>query len=91
MKQTRFLYLTYAAVMLLPGSGFAANRKQTVERLTEDSDKVIIGTVISSTSRWTDDSRIHTDVVVAPDLGIKGEDDSAVVVDVPGGVVGDMW
>ncbi len=83
------LYLALISIVLVPGLALAVSRHETVEQLTRESEKVVLGTVISRTSYWTADSMIYTDVVIVPDLIIKGQDEGTLVVRVPGGLVGD--
>ena len=56
---------------------------------TSDAESVVLGEVASATSYWTADSLIYTDFVVTPAVMLKGQEQSAVVVQVPGGIVGD--
>ncbi len=89
MYLNKCLFFTVTALILAPSCALSASRRPTVEQLTMGSHKIVIGTVVSRSSYWTGDSLIYTDVVVAPDLTIKGEDEGALVIRVPGGIVGD--
>ncbi len=66
-----------------------ANRSQTYDEMAAASDKVVLGTVSARSSHWGDDSRIYTDILVYPDVTLKGSEDGAVVVQALGGTVGD--
>ena len=80
-----------AAVLLAPDMTWAVSRRQSVEQLTSASEKIVLGTVLSRSSHWTSDAQIYTDVVVAAEVAVKGEvSGGTLVVQVPGGVVGDM-
>src|SRR5690349_5203350 len=67
----------------------AADRRQTYAELAAASDRVLIGTVGSRASHWGDDAHIYTDLLVYPDLSLKGADDGPVVFSLLGGTVGD--
>lgn len=83
--------ITCAAVLLAPEMTWAVSRQQSVEQLTGAADKIVLGTVLSRSSHWTSDAQIYTDVVVSADVSVKGDaSQSSVVVQVPGGTVGDM-
>jgi fibronectin type 3 domain-containing protein len=90
MRRTTLLLVALAAFGLLSDTGLAANQRQRVEQLAQDADQVVLGTVLSRTSRWTENEMIHTDVVVAPDVTLKGEHRSTLVVEIPGGTIGDV-
>ncbi len=66
-----------------------ANRGQTYDEMAAASDKVVLGTVSARSSHWGDDSRIYTDILVYPDVTLKGDDEGAVLVQALGGTVGD--
>jgi len=57
----------------------AASRHQTTDDLTAESDKVVLGTVSVKSSRWGADSRIYTDLVITPDVTIKGQEEGPVM------------
>lgn len=88
-KPLLLLSFALAAFTLLPNTLLAAHQHNSVEQLTSDSDRVVLGSVLSRSSRWTENSLIYTDVVVSPDVTLKGEEQSSLVVEVPGGIVGD--
>jgi fibronectin type 3 domain-containing protein len=77
------------AAMGLAAAASAADRRQNYDELTRASDKVLLGTVGVKSSRWADDSRIVTDVLIYPDVTIKGGDEGPVTVEILGGTVGD--
>ena len=73
----------------MPLTVAGANRRQNYDQLTAASDKVVVGVVGAKNSYWGDDSRIYTDVVVTPDVSIKGAEEGPVVIRTLGGVVGE--
>jgi hypothetical protein len=77
-------------LLLLPASAPAANRHQSVDELTGEADLVVLGTVGVKNSRWGDDSRIYTDVLISSEVTLKGQDQGAVSVEVLGGTIGDI-
>jgi hypothetical protein len=89
MNRLSLLTLASLTAALLPLTAFGANRRQNFDELTASSDKVIVGTVGVKSSYWGDDSRIYTEVVVSPDVTIKGAEEGALVVQMLGGTVGD--
>jgi hypothetical protein len=89
MIHTELLAIAIISATLLPPAASAANRHQSYDELTAASDKVVLGTVGVKSSHWADDSLIYTDVVVSPDVTVKGAEEGAVVVRVLGGTVGD--
>ena len=76
--------LPLAGLIVLAAS---LSHAQTAD-LTPEAETVILGSVVSATSYWTPDSLIYTDFVIAPAVTLKGQEESAVVVQVPGGIVG---
>jgi hypothetical protein len=88
LRNTLFAFGLIVLAML-PDPAAAANRRQSIEELTDESEKVVLGAVVSQNSYWTQDSLIYTDVVISPDVTILGDDEGTVVVQVPGGTVGD--
>jgi hypothetical protein len=86
---SRYFLLAIPALILLAGHAEAATKRQSTEEITENADKIVLGAVISKTSYWTPDSRIATDVVIAPEVTIKGDESTTLVVQIPGGIVGD--
>ena len=89
MTRLQLLIIASTAGVLVPATAVGANRHQTFDELTAASDKVIVGSVGTRSSHWGDDSRIYTDVVISPDVTIKGAEEGAVVVRTMGGTVGD--
>ena len=85
----RKMILAAALAGLGPLSIFAANRRVSYEELAAASDKVVLGAVGVKSSHWGDDAHIYTDVVVYPDVTIKGVDEGPLTVQVLGGTVGD--
>ena len=81
-------------IPLMPMPGHAQVREVTVPVLVHNSDLVVRGTVMQSECRWADFSFgriIVTDVTLRVTTLLKGtSDDSTVVVEVFGGVVGDV-
>lgn len=89
MNRNQQLLISCALAALAPLAAAGADRRQGYEQLTAASDKVVVGVVGAKSSYWGEDSRIYTDVVVSPDVTIKGEEEGAVVVRMLGGIVGD--
>ena len=89
MNRNSLLLLALAATALHPETLLAAHQQKNVEQLTSESDRVVLGSVLSRSSRWTEKSLIYTDVVIAPDVTLKGDQQASVVVEVPGGIIGD--
>ncbi len=85
----RRIALTLTAATLIPFLAAGADRRQSYAELAAASDKVVLGTVAVKSSHWGDDAHIYTDVLISPDVTIKGEEDGPVVVRAPGGTVGD--
>jgi hypothetical protein len=81
--------IALAAALLAPVAAFAAEGRVRYDALAAASDRVVLGTVGVKSSHWGDDAHIYTDVLVYPDLSIKGPDDGPIVVTVLGGTVGD--
>jgi hypothetical protein len=82
--------LAALVLLLLPLDAAAANRHQTTDELTAEADFVVLGTVGVKNSRWGDDSRIYTDVLISTEVTLKGQDLGAVSVQVLGGTIGDV-
>ena len=82
--------LALSVFTLLAGVAGAAENRPAVETLTEEADKIVLGTVGVRSSHWTGESRIYTEVVVTPDVTLKGEDSAPVLVQLPGGIIGDV-
>ncbi|MCG2769925.1 MAG: M4 family metallopeptidase [Anaerolineae bacterium] len=62
----------------------------SLEELTERASTILIGQVLSQTSRWNSDKTlIVTDVSIAVEGSIKGLSPDRFVLEVPGGVVDD--
>jgi hypothetical protein len=89
MSSQRYTALAVAALSLA-SMATAADRRQTYAELAAASDRVLIGTVGNRASHWGDDAHIYTDLVIYPDLSLKGEDGGPVVVQLLGGSVGDV-
>src|ERR1700709_185571 len=90
MHRTQTIVIATFIAALTPLTAAAANRRQNYDELAASSDKVLLGTVGVKSSHWGEDSRIYTDVVVSPDVTIKGAEEGAVVVQMLGGTVGDI-
>lgn len=80
-----------AAVLaaLAPFSAFSADRRLSYDALASASDKVLVGSVGVRASHWADDAHIYTEVMIYPDVTIKGTDQGPVLVQMLGGTVGD--
>lgn len=89
MHCTKTLTTLFLATAIVPLIAQGANHRQSFDELASTSDKVVVGTVGVRSSHWGNDSRIYTDIVISPDVTIKGDEDGAVTVRVMGGVVGD--
>jgi len=62
-----------------------------VEQLTDRSDRVVVGQVLSNESHFVDDGRIIvTDAVLEVESTLKGDPAARLVVRTSGGVVGDI-
>jgi hypothetical protein len=83
--------LTIAAALagLGPLSVFGANRRVSYDELAAASDKVVLGAVGVKSSHWGDDAHIYTDIVIYPDVTIKGVDEGPLTIEILGGTVGD--
>ena len=89
MFRIQIFIIALMAATLMPSEGLAANRRQNYNQLTAESDKVVIGSVGVRNSYWGEDSRIYSDVIISPDVTIKGAEEGAIVVQVLGGTIGD--
>jgi hypothetical protein len=89
MHRIPTLSIALISAASLPFSVQGADRRQNYDELAALSDKILLGSVALRSSFWGDDARIYTDVVLSPEVGIKGSDEGAVVVRVLGGTVGD--
>jgi Matrixin/IPT/TIG domain len=58
--------------------------------LTKDADSIVVGNVTDKNS-YMKNGKIYTNVTVSVDIRIKGQSNSKVVVEVPGGAVGDKY
>jgi hypothetical protein len=66
-----------------------AERRRSYEELAVASDKVVLGTVGVKSSYWGDDAHIYTEILISPDVTIRGAEEGLVVVRSLGGTVGD--
>jgi len=89
MKLYQTITIAVTAAGLAQFAAFGADHRQTYEELAASSDKVVLGTVGVRSSHWGDDAHIYTDVLVYPDVTVKGADEGAMTVEVLGGTVGD--
>lgn len=89
MHRTTSSTLVFLIAAIAPFTAAAASRQQTYEELTGTADRVLLGTVGARSSHWGNDSRIYTDVVVYPEITIKGAEEGPAVVEFAGGTVGD--
>jgi len=89
MKLYQTITIAVTAAGLAQFAAFGADRRQTYEELAASSDRVVLGTVGVRSSHWGDDAHIYTDVLVYPDVTVKGADEGAMTVEVLGGTVGD--
>ena len=65
--------------------------KRSLEQLSQETDLILLGTVISQVSAWNDQhTAIHTDVTVAVEEAMKGSPGTEVTFRVAGGIVGDI-
>lgn len=76
---------------LLPSLGASAMIKRSLERLSQETDLILFGTVTKQVSAWNDQhTAIHTDVTVAVEEAIKGSPGEEMTFRVSGGIVGDI-
>jgi len=89
-----FLSIGIALVLLLAFSArtaLAIVEKLSLEELTRQASTILIGRVVGQTSRWNPEKTvIVTDVSVVVDGSLKGEAPANFVLEVPGGIVGDL-
>ncbi|MFH2139032.1 MAG: hypothetical protein ABII88_11090 [Candidatus Omnitrophota bacterium] len=87
-----FVFTLGVLFLVFSGAGHCAMLSLSPEELTDDSDEVIIGRVISKDSHWNEDATaIVTDVKVQINEVLKGEDiENPVTIEILGGVVGEM-
>ncbi len=93
MKRLTCFALGAAVLALLPTAPAMATSMlaQDIEALTRSSDAVVHGKVKKVESRWTGDHKqIVTDVWIDVVEFIKGKGNQTVVVQQPGGEVGDI-
>ena len=81
----RIIFLVSLAAVVASG----ADRRRSFAELAAEADKVVIGTVSGRSSSWGDADHIYTDVLITPDVTIKGSDEGPVAIRVLGGRVGD--
>lgn len=81
-----------SSLMLLSGLGAAASSviQADLLQLTASSDVIVRGQVKKIESRWTGDGRIVTDSTIEVVETLKGTQRRTVVIQQPGGVVGDL-
>ncbi len=64
-----------------------------LQRLTQDSDAIVHGLVLSTHARWVNDARgrrIRTYATLRCHQWLKGPGGNEVVVELPGGIVGEV-
>lgn len=67
------------------------NNEKQVKHLTQSSDLIIVGKVVSKKSFWNDDkSRIFTNVSIEAKEYLKGKSSPNVTIKVPGGEIGEI-
>jgi hypothetical protein len=90
---TPVMSLAVALFLLLASSGVAQALmlEMSLEELADGADAIVVGTVISTSSRWdADHISIYTEVVVSVEERLKGSvGGDTVTVVVPGGAVGE--
>jgi len=64
--------------------------KKNLEQMTIESDTIITGTVVNKESYW-ENGKIFTDVTISVGENIKGKTENKIIIQVPGGVVGDIY
>lgn len=83
-----------AAGVFAPGSASSAvMERMSLDEMSRTADLVVVGTVLSRTSRYDAPPRAHrivTDVVVHVDDSVRGEAAGEVIVTTPGGEVDGM-
>lgn len=89
MSRTWCLFASLAVLFAARFASSAVVERMSLEQLSRAADLVVIGTVISSKSRYDDirPDRIVTDFVVRVVRVVLGEPKDEVVVTTPGGVV----
>ena len=90
MSRTYTLTLVFLLAVLAPLTAIGANRHTSYDALASASDKIVLGTVGVKSSNWGEEFRIYTDIIVTPDVTIKGADEGAIVVRTMGGTIGDV-
>ena len=78
-------------VGLFPGLGEMAMVDLSLEQLSQEADTIVLGTVTKRVSAWNNlHTAIYTNVTVTVDEAIKGAPGSELIVQIPGGTVGDI-
>lgn len=84
-------WLALAALLLAPVASATTLLAEDLASLTRSSTAVVRGTVVASTARWTaDKARIVTETTLSVRERWKGEAGATVVVQQPGGEVGEV-
>ncbi len=84
----KFLALAVALAVATPAAATQANAV-SVEEMARQSDLVVRGKVLSTTSRWSE-GRIYTYAEVEVASSLRGEAPAKITAVSPGGVVGDV-
>jgi Ser-Thr-rich glycosyl-phosphatidyl-inositol-anchored membrane family/Matrixin len=64
--------------------------EKSLNDITIESDNIVTGKVLNKESYWKN-GKIFTDVTVSVGENIKGKPENKIIVQVPGGVVGDIY
>lgn len=77
--------------LLLAGNALAITIKMSVEELTNEATTIIRGTVLDLRSHWNKErTHIVTDVTISAQEYIKGYEGGEIIIQVPGGTVGEL-
>ena len=90
MTKRRRQFPWFAALLaLLVPTLPAADHQIPLRQMTGQTERIVLGTVINTSSYWGDESRIYTDVLFSPEIALKGAVAGPLTIRVQGGVVGD--
>ena len=90
MNRIHPLIIAVALSVLVPATFPAATRQRSYDELASASDRIVLGTIGAKSSYYGSGSRIYSDVVVYPDVTVKGAEQAAFTVTTLGGTVGDV-
>lgn len=92
MNINRIIVCTLAVLTLLISvtNVSALVIEKSLKQITIESDTIITGKVVNKES-YRENGKIFTDVTVLVEENIKGKTENKIIVQVPGGVVGDIY